>query len=298
MNNTKEPLVTVGISAYNHEKYVEQAVMSLVNQTYKKIEIIVIDDGSTDNTPNIIEKLSKQFGFKFIRQENRGLPFTLNRIIGLAKGKYITGCASDDYMPLDKVEKQVAFLEGHPEYHIIAGHAITIDKDNNILSKPKLANQGTIINFEDLFLSKKGFAAGTVMIKTDIFNKVGLYNDEYPIEDRYMWLKITNKGYLIFVNNDYYSYYRKHDTNISNNYKWRITNLKKILDIYSNHPLYEKAKYFFNIYQIKKFSIVNKKIALKLIFSTIPSLKRAYISGVIKLFIPKFICNYLYKGVV
>ena len=105
------PLVSVIVPCYNHEKYVEETIESIVNQTYENIELIVIDDGSKDASPQIIEELSKKYNFKFIHRSNKGLSATLNEGIRLSQGKYISVCASDDKLKLDKIEKQVKFME-------------------------------------------------------------------------------------------------------------------------------------------------------------------------------------------
>lgn len=86
---SKKPLVSVVISSYNHEPYIEQTIESIVNQTYSNIEIIVFDDGSTDNSPVILDKLSKKYNFYFERQKNIGLSATLNKGLYLSKGKYL-----------------------------------------------------------------------------------------------------------------------------------------------------------------------------------------------------------------
>ena len=108
---TGQPLVTVIISSYNHEKYVSQAIESVVSQSYKNIEIIVIDDGSKDRSVQIIDSLAKQYGFIVVARENRGLATTLNQGIGLARGKYISFVASDDYYFPQRIENAVLQLE-------------------------------------------------------------------------------------------------------------------------------------------------------------------------------------------
>src|ERR1700749_4411087 len=94
----ENPLVTVVIACYNHEKYIRQSIESVINQTYKNISFYVIDDGSKDKSFEIIEELSKKYGFVAIRQENKGLCATINYSIKeYARGKYISFLASDDY---------------------------------------------------------------------------------------------------------------------------------------------------------------------------------------------------------
>jgi alpha-1,3-rhamnosyltransferase len=105
------PLVSVIIPAFNHEQYVEQAINSVLTQTYPAVEMLVIDDASTDGTAGIAEKLARQHGFKFIRNvENIGLNPTLEKGIHLSRGAYLSILASDDWIPPAKIEEQVELI--------------------------------------------------------------------------------------------------------------------------------------------------------------------------------------------
>ena len=88
MKEENIPLVSVVVPCYNHEKYVKETIESIVNQTYKNIELIVIDDGSKDNSVKVIQELADKYGFTFIHRPNKGLSATLNEGIRLSKGKY------------------------------------------------------------------------------------------------------------------------------------------------------------------------------------------------------------------
>ena len=110
-------LVSVLVPCFNHAKYIETCILSVINQSYKNIELIVLDDGSTDGSYEIAEQLKLKFDFKLIKQDNRGLAATLNRaIIEFSNGDYVAICASDDYFPINKIEKQVGFMQLNPKY--------------------------------------------------------------------------------------------------------------------------------------------------------------------------------------
>lgn len=209
MNN----LVTVIIPCYNHEKYVEETIESIVNQTYKNIELIVIDDGSKDTSPQIIEELSKKYDFKFIHRPNKGLSATLNEGIKLSQGKYVSVCASDDKLKLDKVEKQVNFMENNPHYGMCFGKAILFDDDGS--EEPleiKYSRGGWI--FDDLIINNFHIPAVTNMIRKNVFSDVGVFDENLWVEDWDMWVRIANK-YQIGYMDEYLAYYRKHETNMS-----------------------------------------------------------------------------------
>ena len=99
MNNIQaKPLVSIIMSSYNHEKYIETAILSALNQTYKNIELIVVDDGSKDNSASILKQLKEKYNFYLEIRENNGLVKTLNYILkNLVHGKYVCVLDSDDY---------------------------------------------------------------------------------------------------------------------------------------------------------------------------------------------------------
>ena len=242
MTNDKSlPVVTVLIASYNHAHYVRESILSVLKQTYKNIQLIVIDDGSTDNSVTIIDVLAKQYDFQFISQENAGLPAVLNRGIALAKGKYFVSFGSDDIMVLDRIEKQVAWMEAHPSFAVCAGNIIEVDADGQPLYKqhfPPACNLG----FEDIFThSVRNIRAPTAMIRRDVFDAVGHYDPSIRLEDIYMWLKIANRGYGIHVMSDILAYCRKHPTNNSKNMLFMADSFISIYSPYKTHPLYNKT---------------------------------------------------------
>ena len=110
------PLVSVIIPAYNHEKYVQETVKSIINQTYKNIELIIIDDGSTDNTWQKIQEIKEECEKRFKRvffetKKNEGTCKTLTKLISLTQGEFVYLIASDDRAKPKAIEKEVAFLK-------------------------------------------------------------------------------------------------------------------------------------------------------------------------------------------
>lgn len=219
-----EPLVSIIVSCYNHEKYIEECILSIVNQTYKNIELIVIDDGSKDNSPAILERLQKQYGFFLEIQSNVGISKTLNKAIrNHAHGKYIDGCGSDDFLALDKVEKQVTFLENHPDCAMVFGKVHMVDEKSSIIKEPVIfqpfPEAEKTISF-DFLLDNNCIPALTVMLRRETWEQCGGYKENMSIEDYDMWLKVAYHGKIVYLN-DYFAYYRWHGENVS-------TQIKKI----------------------------------------------------------------------
>jgi len=211
----EKPLVSVTVSAYNHEKWVTKAIESIVNQTYgfENIQLIVMDDFSSDNTGQILKELSDRYGFCFEQNvENKGIAQNKNKLIGLCKGKYICGCASDDYWELNRLEKQVQFLETNSQYGMEYSLVKWVDEQNNILPTKRtkrLASGNIFINL----LYGNFIPAGAVLIRREVYDKVGLYDETLIVEDHYMWLKIAYKYQIGFLD-VYVAYYRKHPYNM------------------------------------------------------------------------------------
>lgn len=243
---TDTPLVSVLISCYNHADYVETCVSSILRQTYPNIELIAIDDGSRDGSPEILERLSKEHGFYFERQENHDLPYTLNKGASLAKGKYICPMNSDDIMFLDKTEKQVRFLEANPDVACCGGNGLVIDADGQV--KPDRHNLAPYheVTFEELFTrTGPGFVGPTGMISLEAFNAVGGYDTQIPVNDLYMWLKLAHSGYRVVGLNDVLVYYRQHGANMQKNVAKMLGGIRQIYALYGDHP---KAEAVFSTY--------------------------------------------------
>jgi len=213
--NSKNPKVTVRMSAYNHEQYVEQAILSIVNQTYQDFELLVIDDGSSDSTPAIIERLSKQYGFYYERQENMGLVRTLNKLVGMAKGEYMTGCASDDFWPLTRLAEQVAALDENPAAALVHGVPAIVDDAGNIAKERRYGLEQMLDGdsaFKDMLWRRKKFQTTTIMIRVSVCRELGGYDENIGVED-VDWMLRVSRSYPVKAIDRVWSYYRKHGEN-------------------------------------------------------------------------------------
>jgi alpha-1,3-rhamnosyltransferase len=253
------PLVSVIVPCYNHEHYVESTISSIINQSYKNIELIVLDDGSKDNSPKILQLLSKKYNFYFEHQQNIGLTATLNKALALANGKYICIVASDDYWPLHKIEIQVQFMEQNQEYAMSYGKMISIDANSNIIDYMEYQNiSGNI--FENIFISNV-ISAPTAIIRKEILDSMGGYDESLPIEDLYMWLKISEFYPIGFID-DYLAYYRMHTDNTYTKTELMLDAEEKILNQFQHHQNFQELYEAWNLDKFNRFSKTNKKIAL------------------------------------
>lgn len=236
----KAPLVSVFIPSFNHANYIDKTIASVIGQTYSQIELIVIDDGSTDNSIDVIGPLAQKHGFHFESQKNIGLAKTLNRGLDIAQGKYFCMIGSDDIMLADKTEKQVAFMEDNPEVTVTFGNTLDIDSQGKLLKVRREFIPQRDVTFDEMFFGKMP-PASSAMSKLSVLKKEGGYDPSIPLEDTYMWLKLSSRGYQLVHLNDVLIYYRKHDDNTYKNIAYMMDNKLKTYALHSDNPQYEAA---------------------------------------------------------
>ena len=263
---TEQPLVSIIIPSYNHMNYIEESIMSALNQTYDNIELIVIDDGSKDDSVAVIKKMADKHGFKFIHRENRGLSATLNEGINIAQGKYINTIASDDKLFNDKIEKQVRFMEDNPQFSMCYGKVIAIDNSGKEIKwSDRAAKQGWV--YKDLLISNF-IPAASAFIRKDVIEAVGGYDVNICIEDRDMWLRIAQK-YQIGYLDEYLAYYRQHDTNMSKNVFEMYLAQKQIFEKHKTSEFYDEIMRRHKKTWFRRLSRSHKAEALKYLPSNI-----------------------------
>lgn len=246
-------LVSIIIPAYNAEKYLRIALNSVLNQTYKNIELIVIDDGSKDSTPKILEDYVANYPdkMKVVTQENSGPSKARNKGIALAKGKYIAFLDSDDVWEKQKLEKQVSYMKAKEasikDLGIIICNGIAIDKEGNYLKdviseeyKPQALR--TNLLFENCVKPTTSW-----LVKKSCFEDVGVFDEQLAVaEDWELAIRICLK-YNYSVMKDKLFRYRSHQYSQSyfgeKNLKNELLFLKKIIDThYSNISFVQKRK--------------------------------------------------------
>lgn len=189
------PLVSVIIPTYNREKYIARAIDSVKKQIYENIEIIVINDGSTDNTKEVLKKYKDDITLLYHRT-NKGSSFARNKGLKKAQGDYIAFLDSDDYWTANKVGSQVSHLHNNPD--ILVCHTNWNIMVNDKISQPKIKeyNDGYIFN---TMLQYCAMLPSTTMIHKDVIKNIGYINTKFVLGDIYHYLiKITSKYNVIY----------------------------------------------------------------------------------------------------
>lgn len=205
MGDRMKKMVSVVLPVYNGEKYLQEAVDSILQQTYCDFELIVINDGSTDNTLDILlEYQKKDSRVVIISRENRGLVDSLNEGIQISQGKYIARMDADDIAHPTRLEKQVKYMEENEDVYILGTNYSLIYEEGTSEEVMKAA-QGTHkrstapIDKNDWFLSTNEtmkFIHPTIMIRKSLFDAIGLYR-HYKLEDLELYFRTGSNGYRI-----------------------------------------------------------------------------------------------------
>lgn len=179
-NSMNQPLVSIITPCYNGEKFVSRFLDSILRQTYNNIELIIVDDGSTDNTLDILKSYSHKFnerGFNYIviHQKNLGQSEAINQGLKIFRGEYLSWLDSDDCMPDNAIECKVSFLEANPDLGLcICKVQYFDDKTGEMLGmQQRIAPKGEDHLFEDILNRNNSvIACGAYMVRTSMFRSV------------------------------------------------------------------------------------------------------------------------------
>lgn len=210
------PLVTAIITVFNCELYVRHAILSILNQTYTNFELIIVDDGSTDNTSNIINEFSNLDKRVIIlkNENNIGQSASANKALDIAKGKYIAKMDADDSSTKDRFQKQVLYLESHPEIFLCGTGVMICNEKLEPLKKWE-----TVYEYEDLysiFTALKGeipIKHSSIMFRN---NKSTRYRTKIIYaQDLDLFLRLIFAGYKFVNLKDICLHYRLHPNSVT-----------------------------------------------------------------------------------
>lgn len=250
-----QPIVSVLIPSFNHEQYIEKTLESLLKQSFKNIELIIIDDGSTDKSVEMIGKfqdvLNKRcIRFTFLVQENKGICYTFNKGLRMSTGKYFCILPSDDLMINDFLSKQVNYLEKNDKYACSYTNGYHIG-DKSI----EIQDYESAIKFSDRMEFRKGnlrefmlsnafkMPTPSFMYKRAVLDELGGFDEQLTFEDTDMFLRIS-QDYEIGCINENLFFHRIHSYNSGRNIDILITGINTLIRKYehSDYSVNEKKK--------------------------------------------------------
>lgn len=185
-------MISVIMSAYNEEEYVENSINSILEQSVSDFELIIVDDNSSDQTPEIIKRFDDS-RISFIQnEENIGLPASLNVALEEATGAYVARMDADDISLSNRLEKQVAYLESHPHVHVVGSHTRLIGMNGEFLGVKSYPEGGR--NEKQLKNQGPGVAHPSVMMRKSSLERVGNYREPFTYaQDLDLWVRMSRK---------------------------------------------------------------------------------------------------------
>lgn len=190
---TNPPAISVIFPVYNGEAYLQQAIQSVLEQSFRDFELIIINDGSTDNSEKIIFSFNDPRIIYLKNESNSGLIFTLNRAIALAKGNYIARMDADDICLSERLEKQKDFLDKNPEIDVVGSLIRFIDENSQPDGQP-VFDKKTISNesIRKILPTENSFSHPTIMARSAILKEFKYKSYQKNIEDYDLWLRLQN----------------------------------------------------------------------------------------------------------
>jgi len=258
------PEISVIIPTYNRGSLVGRAIKSVLKQVYRDIELIVVDDGSLDDTGDVVAVLkdqSRDIRVTYKKTENRGVAAARNTGIGLAGGSWLAFLDSDDLWMPDKLAKQRLFLSENPGIRLVHSDERWI-RNGVRVNKPKAYRKfGGEVFIESLAVCMIG--PSTVMMEKSLLDQVGGFDEAFPVcEDYDLWLRITSRWKVGLIEEELTWKFGGHDDQLSTTHVamdyWRIRSLCKLLQSVelpahfegaAKKTLVEKAKILLNGYR-------------------------------------------------
>ena len=221
----ENPSVTIYITNYNYGAYLEQAIQSVLNQTFTDYELIIIDDGSTDDSKDIIGQYQKYKNIFTIFQKNKGLNASNNIALNLSRGEYIIRLDADDYFVSQAIELMVSELNRNQDHVLVFPDYYHVDEKGNIIEEIK---RHDFTNNVSLF-DQPAHGACT-MIRTEILKSIGGYDEEFNRQDGYdIWLKISRLYQVKNISLPLF-YYRQHQKSITKNESQLFDTRTKVIE--------------------------------------------------------------------
>ena len=185
----EDPVVTVYVTNYNYGRYLRQAVNSVLAQTYRNFELLIIDDGSTDNSRDIIAEYDGHAGIRIILQQNKGLNATNNVAVKAARGKYVMRLDADDFLDENALLVMTSLLDSDPSLALVFPDWYYVDAEGSITGQERRHN----FQSEVTLLDQPAHGACT-MIRRDCLIEVEAYGSAFRCQDGYeLWLKIIDR---------------------------------------------------------------------------------------------------------
>lgn len=239
--NLTTPTVTVLMSVYNSEDYLAEAIESILDQTYKDFEFLIINDGSTDSSLKIIKNY-KDKRIRLISRPNKGLVASLNEGIEKARGKYLARMDSDDISPAYRLQKEVTFLDTHPNVGMVGSNYTIIEEDGT-----ELVTTNVFTHPHDLKVAQvtcNQFGHGSIMARLSVLKELNGYDASVGhVEDYHLWTRISRVTDIANFVEPLYFYRRNSEGVTQKNLQLQVDQTFAVRDEAFHHFLKHRREY-------------------------------------------------------
>ncbi|MEG4021723.1 glycosyltransferase [Microcoleus sp. S13C4] len=230
----RTPLISVIIPAYNGDRYIVQAIESVLAQTFTNLEIIVVDDGSTDRTQQVLQPYFDRI--RYIYQENQGVGVARNRACELAHGKFLAFLDADDYFLPSKLEKQLACFDADPTLDMVQTGWVIVDETGREISAVKPWQQASKLDLES-FILYKCVRPSAMILRRTWWEKLGGFDSQFPLaEDLDFALRLALKGCKTVWLEETLTCYRQHNSNLMSSGSRLMKNIEIVMKKFFERP--------------------------------------------------------------
>ncbi len=234
--------VVIRVPCFNHEKYVRLCLESIAAQDYPNLEVLVLDDASTDATAEIAQELCRRFGFRFERNErNLGLPATLNRMMQMvADYDFVFSIASDDLLAPSAISSLVLSMEKNPNCVGSYGDVMLINADGTELGLMRNDRLSGDL-FEKVLFNQIAIPGTWFLWSAEAYRKFGAFDETMPLEDAYAFAKMARMGPICYCGSLIVSY-RKHQANSTANAWAMYEASRRLLESFRGEYFYPRLR--------------------------------------------------------
>jgi glycosyltransferase involved in cell wall biosynthesis len=209
-----EKLISVVLPVYNCKEYIKDSVTSILQQTYKNFELIIVDDGSNDGTSGILNNFKDKRIRLYKNKYNRGLIYSLNKALNKSKGQFIARMDADDICEINRFQKQINYFDANKEISVVGSAATLIDNNNRVYRKYLYPLNDNLIKWSMFFSCSVCHPSS--MIRRYVFKKINGYNLKAKFAEDYdLWFRLIKKKYKFANLQESLLKLRKHRRNIS-----------------------------------------------------------------------------------
>ncbi|WP_160109597.1 glycosyltransferase family 2 protein [Pseudomonas izuensis] len=264
--STQAPLVSIVAPCYNAEKYLEEAIKSIFAQDYPNFEVIIVDDGSSDNSVEMLKRLQQSYEFQLYSQPNQGVSAALNHGLRYAKGVYVSTPDLDDIMLPESVRIRADYLDRNPNVGCVGALITYMDSDGNTIKQQK-RDSTRVYDFDQILSSAIVIGAPVALYRMSAMRRAGFYAPHLRVQDFQMTLRVAHLGYEIHEIPVYTTRYRRHPNNLSRKYRVLLQADLEAIAPYIDHPAYQRARSHLVNKALKYAVVEDKKEAWQLLRS-------------------------------